>query len=85
MALAGWCIYARRVQQGIRFAPMKRVPRQGRSWRTVVSRLLPIVILTGLGLLLLAMARPQTVLSKSRKTADVIAIQIERAIKVEHL
>jgi len=76
MALAGWCIYARRVQQGIRFAPMKRVPRQGRSWRTVVSRLLPIVILTGLGLLLLAMARPQTVLSKSRKTADVIAIQM---------
>ena len=76
LALAAWCVYARRVQQGIRFAPMARIPRQGRSWRTTLSRLLPAIALLGLTLLVIAMARPQTVLSKSRKTSDVIAIQM---------
>jgi len=76
LALAAWCVYARRVQQGIRFAPMARIPRQGSSWRTILARLLPLIVLSGLALLIVAMARPQTVLSKSRKTADVIAIQM---------
>ncbi|MBT3193328.1 MAG: VWA domain-containing protein [Verrucomicrobia bacterium] len=76
VALAAWCMYARRIQQGVRFAPMARIPRRGRSWRTRLARALPILILAGLTLLVLAMARPQTVLSKSRKTADVIAVQM---------
>ena len=76
VALAGWFMLARRIQQGIRFAPMTRIPHQGHSWRTVLARTIPVLVVTGMVLLVIAMARPQTILSKSRKTANVIAIQM---------
>jgi Ca-activated chloride channel family protein len=76
LGAAVWCVYARRVRQGIRFAPMTRVPRMGRSWRTSLSRALPALSIAGIFLLILALARPQTVLSKSRQSSDVIAIQM---------
>lgn len=76
VALAAWCIYARRVRRGIRFAPMSRIPRSGRSWRTTLARIIPAIALSGLLLLVIAMARPQTVLSKSTRAADVIGIQM---------
>jgi Ca-activated chloride channel family protein len=76
LAGAAWCLYAKRIRQGIRFAPMARIPRQGRSWRTWLSSNTPILVITGLLLLILAMARPQTILSKSHKVSDVIAIEM---------
>ena len=76
LAAAAWRIYARHINSGIRFAPMSRIPRQGKSWRTTASRILPMFTLLGLFLLIIAMARPRTVLSKSRKTSDVIAIEM---------
>ncbi len=76
VGIAGWCMLAKRIQQGIRFAPMSRIPHSGRSWRTRLARSTPYIILSGMVLLVLAMARPQTILSKSRMTANVIAIQM---------
>jgi Ca-activated chloride channel family protein len=76
LAAAAWRIYARHINSGIRFGPTARIPGNGRSWRTIASRILPAITLIGLMLLIIAMARPRTVLSKSHKTSDVIAIEM---------
>ena len=73
---AVWKIYARRVSRGIRFAPIGRIPAQGRSWRTLAALVLPAVTIAGMALLIIAMARPRTVLSKSHRSTDVIAIEM---------
>jgi len=71
-----WCVYARRIHHGIRFAPTVRFPRQARSWRTRAAQGLPALYLAALALMAIAMARPRSMLSQSRRTADVIAIQM---------
>ncbi len=76
LAAAAWWVYARRIRQGIRFAPMSRIPHHGHSWRTTAALILPALTIAGLLLLIIAMARPRTMLAKSRKTSDVIAIQM---------
>lgn len=76
LTAVAWCVYARRLKQGIRFAPMSRIPNHGHSWRTRAALILPALTIAGLLLLIIAMARPRTMLSKSRKTSDVIAIQM---------
>ncbi len=72
----GWRVYARRARQGIRFAPTGCIPRRGRSWRTAATPLPPALTLAALALMAAAMARPRSLLSYSRRTADVIAIQM---------
>jgi len=76
VAGCAWCVYARRIHHGIRFAPTSRFPRQGRSWRTRATRGLPALYLAALALMAIAMARPRSLLSQSKRTADVIAIQM---------
>lgn len=76
VAGCAWGVYARRIHHGIRFAPTARFPRQGRSWRTRAAQGLPAFYLAALALMAIAMARPRSLLSQSRRTADVIAIQM---------
>jgi len=76
VAGCAWCVYARRIHHGVRFAPTVRFPRQGRSWRTRAAQGLPALYLAALALMAIAMARPRSLLSQSRRTADVIAIQM---------
>ncbi len=76
LGIAAWCVYAKRVQRGIRFAPLSRIPRLGQSWRTNVARMLPAITLAGLLLLVIALARPQNILSSFRQSSDVIAIEM---------
>ncbi len=76
VAGCAWFIYARRIHHGVRFAPTVRFPRQGRSWRTRTANGLPAFYLAALALMAIAMARPRSLLSQSRRTADVIAIQM---------
>jgi Ca-activated chloride channel family protein len=76
LALAAWWVYRRRVRAGILFAPSSRLPATTATWRTAVSRLLPAVLLAGIALAILALARPQTILSRTRRSADVIAIEM---------
>jgi Ca-activated chloride channel family protein len=76
VAGCAWCVYARRIHHGIRFAPTARFPKQGRSWRTRTAQGLPALYLAALALMAIAMARPRSMLSQSRRTADVIAIQM---------
>lgn len=76
LAAAAWKVYARRVNRGIRFAPLNRIPGQGHSWRTIAAIVLPAIALIGMALLIVALARPRTVLAKSHRTANVIAIEM---------
>ncbi len=71
-----WWVYARRIRQGLRFAPVSRFPRHKGSWRTTVARVVPALYLAALGLIVIAMARPRSLLATSRRMADVIAIQM---------
>ena len=76
VGFAVWFAYRRRIRSGIIFAATMRIPANKGTWRIYAANLLPAVFLTGIALTALAMARPQTVLSSSRRTADVIAVEM---------
>lgn len=75
-AMAAWRVYRRRVRAGILFAPALRLSGGQNTWRTRASRILPALFLAGVVLAIAALARPQTVLSKVRRSVDVIAIMM---------
>ncbi len=76
LALAAWFLYSRRVRQAMLFAPTHRLPRAQRSWRLRTRAALPLFYLAGLALLIIALARPQTLLSRSTHRTNAIAIQM---------
>jgi Ca-activated chloride channel family protein len=76
LGFAVWRVYAARVNSGIRFAPVNRIPHQGRTWRTQAALILPALALLGMLLLIVAMSRPRTVLSKTHRTSNVISIEM---------
>jgi len=75
-AVAAWFVYRRRVSSGILFAPVHRLAGAARTWRARAATVLPLLFLAGLVLAVFALARPQTVLSRSRRSADAIAIEM---------
>jgi Ca-activated chloride channel family protein len=76
VALAGWAVYRRRVRGGVIFPSVARLPAAGRGWRARAAQALPALYLAGLVLIVGALARPRTVLSSSRRSANAIAIQM---------
>jgi Ca-activated chloride channel family protein len=76
LAVAVWRVYRRRIRQGIVFSSASHLPLSGTTWRTMAARMLPALSLLGIAFAIAALARPQTVFSKSRRTADVIAIEM---------
>ena len=74
--VAAWYMYRKRIRSGILFAPTGRLSAHGTTWRTVAALVLPILFLAGLVLMVTALARPQTVFSSTRRTADMIAIEM---------
>jgi len=76
LALAAWTVYGRRIRQAMIYAPTYRLPRQRPSWRMVTRIVLPFVYLAGAGLAIIALARPQTVLSSTTHKSNAIAIQM---------
>ena len=75
-AAAAWFIYRRRVRAGIIFSAVSRCAQAGATWRVRASQVLPLLFLAGLVLAIVALARPRTVFSKTRRTTDVVAIQM---------
>jgi len=73
---AFWAVYARRVRQAVVFAPTGRLPPAQRSWSKPLRFLLPVFYLAGLSLAIIALARPQTVLSKTAVKSNALAIQM---------
>jgi Ca-activated chloride channel family protein len=76
LAAAAWFIYRRRVQQALVFAPFHRLPAQRATWRTRLRPLAPILYLLGATLTIIALARPQTIFSRTFRKSDAIAIQM---------
>ena len=76
LAAAAWLVYRRHIRQGMIFSLASRLPASGTTWRTIAARILPAFSLLGIALSIAALARPQTVFSKTRRTADVIAIEM---------
>lgn len=76
LGLAAWIVLAKRIKTAILFAPTHRVPHHHQSWRTIVSGAMPFLLLTGIGLTIIAIARPQTVLSKTTRKTNAIAIEM---------
>ena len=76
LAAAVWSVYRRRVQQALLFAPFHRLPANHSTWRTKLRPLAPILYLLGAALAIIALARPQTVFSRTFRKSDAIAIQM---------
>jgi Ca-activated chloride channel homolog len=76
VGLAAWAVYRRAIRSGIVFASTARLPPSERTWRSRVANVLPALFLAGLVLTVLALARPQTVLSSARRATDSIAIEM---------
>lgn len=76
VALAFWVVYARRITQAVVFAPTRRLPPARQSLRKLMRFFLPALYLIGLILTITALARPQTVFSKTSVKANAIAIQM---------
>ena len=75
-ALAAWCVYRRRIKAGILFPASGRTLPRGPTWRTAAAGILPLLYLLGAVLAIVALARPQTVLSWARHSSNAIAIEM---------
>ena len=76
VAAAAWFAYRRRIRQGLLFSALQRLPPATRTWRTRAALLFPALYALGLAGAVLALARPQTVLSHTTRRAEVIAIMM---------
>lgn len=73
---AMWFIYRRRVRRAMLYTAGMRLPARLSTWRTRAVACFPLVFLVGMALSIVALARPQTVLSRTTHTTEAIAIQM---------
>jgi Ca-activated chloride channel family protein len=71
---AAWFVYRRRPRQGVVFAATARLPPSRRSWRTIVLDAAPALYLLGTAAAIVALARPQTMLSTVRRHTESLGI-----------
>jgi Ca-activated chloride channel family protein len=76
LAVAAWFVYRKRVRQALLFAPFHRLPANRATWRTRLRPLAPLLYLLGAALAIIALARPQTIFSRTVRKSDAIAIQM---------
>ncbi|MEI6168869.1 MAG: VWA domain-containing protein [bacterium] len=76
LAAAGWFVLRRQVRQALLFSAFQRLPVNRATWRTRLQPLAPLLVLAGLALLIVALARPQTIFSRTIRKSDAIAIQM---------
>lgn len=74
LGLAAWRLLRRGRKGGIRFSAVGRIPAHAAGWRAKVAALTPFVLLAGLALLVIAVARPRSPLAHERRSVDAIAI-----------
>ena len=75
-ALAAWRLFRHGAPAAILFAPTHRLPTQTAGWRVLLTRISPLLFLIGTLLLIIAAARPQTVLSRNERNVNAIAIEM---------
>lgn len=74
LVFVAWRLLRRGRKSGIRFSALSRIPRRSAGWRALLASLTPFVLLSGLALLVIAVARPRTPLAHEKKSVDAIAI-----------
>ena len=76
LAGAAWFVLRRRIRQGLLFAPLARIGPRRAGWHALARTIAPALFLLGVACAIVALARPQTVFSRIKRQADVIAIQM---------
>lgn len=76
LVLAAWMLFRPRRTGALIFAPVARLPTRFPGWRVWIANIVPFLWLAGMALAIIALARPQTILAKSNRRSDVIAIQM---------
>lgn len=74
LAFAAWRLLRRGRKSGIRFSAVGRLPANAAGWRAKVAAASPFLLLVGLALLVVAVARPRSPLARESKSVDAIAI-----------
>jgi Ca-activated chloride channel family protein len=75
LGLAAWRLLRHSRRSGaIRFSAVARLPARAAGWRAAVAGLAPYLLIAGLGLLVVAAARPRTPLAHETRSVDAIAI-----------
>lgn len=75
-ALAAWRLYRTGKKAGVLFAPAARLPLKTAGWRVAIARFLPALFLLASLLLILAVARPRTTLTREHRSVNAIAIEM---------
>ncbi|MBN2302402.1 MAG: VWA domain-containing protein [Lentisphaerae bacterium] len=76
IGIAFWFVYRRRIRTAIPYPAIFRLSSTHTTWRIKAATILPALYLLGAVLSVIALARPQTVFSKMRRTTDAIAINM---------
>ncbi len=76
LIVCGVHIYRRRIRRALLFSPTHALQRTHLSWRIMLTRVLPLLTLLGMVGVIIALARPLNVLSTSRQSYDVIAMEM---------
>ena len=74
LAFAAWRLLRRGRKAGIKFSAVGRLPANAAGWRAKVAAASPFLLLVGLSLLVVAVARPRSPLARESKSVDAIAI-----------
>jgi Ca-activated chloride channel homolog len=74
LGFVAWRLLRRGRRAGIRFSALARIPAKAAGWRAKVAAMTPYMMLVGLALLVIAVARPRTPLAREARSVDAIAI-----------
>lgn len=74
LAFAAWRMLRRGRKAGIKFSAVGRLPVRTAGWRAKVAAITPFMMLFGLALLIVAVARPRSPLAREHRSVDAIAI-----------
>ena len=74
LAFAAWRLLRHGRKSGIKYPAIGRLPAKTAGWRAQVAALTPFLLLAGLSLLVVAVARPRSPLAHEQRSVDAIAI-----------
>lgn len=73
--IAAWRIYRHSIRRGVLYSAMASIPAEI-TWRMRAQNVLPLLFILSMILFVIALARPQTVLSNTMNKTDAVAIEM---------
>ncbi len=74
LAFASWRMLRRARRSGVKFSAVANLPAKTAGWRARLSSFAPYILIAACALLTLAAARPRSLLGRSSRVVDAIAI-----------